>query len=96
MKRLEPNESRLLEAWVVNGSTIFRDAVGDRIDWLLANGMEKVAIDSSGWSTLYVDTGDRRMWEVTYPQSELQGGGPRLLQIVKPEDAKERFDYPKG
>jgi hypothetical protein len=94
MKRLASNESTLLEEWVVNGSNISRGDVGERIDWLLENGLEKIAVDSSGWSSLYVDTGDRRMWELTYPQSEMPGGGPRLLQMVTLEDAKRRFNYP--
>ena len=51
------------------------------IDRALAQ-LDKVAVDASGWLSLYRDpvTGD--LWEVSYPQGEMHGGGPRQLARV--------------
>ena len=59
------------------------------IDRALAR-MEKIAVDASGWLTLYRDT-TGGLWEVSYPYGEMQGGGPRQLSRVTPSQAKVRY-----
>lgn len=63
------------------------------IDTLLMR-LVKVANDESGWDTLYVDPTTKVYWELTYPHSEVHGGGPRSLKIVSGEQALQK--YPDG
>jgi hypothetical protein len=60
------------------------------IDRALAQ-LDKLAGDASGWLNLYRDpvTGD--LWEVSYPQGEMHGGGPRQLARVAAADAALRY-----
>jgi len=82
---------------VLTGQWIFRDGrlvandVCERIFSLTTSYLVKVKQDVSGWNTLYRDPNDRRYWELTFPQSELQGGGPPQLKCVTVEEAKEKY-----
>ena len=38
-----------------------------------------VPLKTGNWAVLYRDA-DGAVWEVTFPQSEMQGGGPRRLR----------------
>jgi hypothetical protein len=40
---------------------------------------------------LYVDPTDGRYWELTYPQGDMQGGGPPQIRVVSEEDAQARY-----
>jgi len=48
--------------------------------------MRKIAHDPSGWQTLYRD-GSGELWEVTYPNSAMHGGGSRELTRISGENA---------
>jgi hypothetical protein len=50
-----------------------------------------VAIDESGWLTLYLDPEDGRFWEESFESSEMHGGGPPTLRIISANDAKLKF-----
>jgi hypothetical protein len=43
---------------------------------------QKVCPDTNGWDTLYRDPTTGELWEVTYPHSEMHGGGPRHLVAI--------------
>ncbi len=60
------------------------------IDRALAK-MERLAVDVSGWLSLYRDPTTGDLWEVSYPYGELHGGGPRQLAGVSLADAKARY-----
>ena len=63
-----------------------------RIDWLIQSGaLRRVAIDHAQWEALYVGD-DGRHWLMTWPQSEMHGGGPRRLEVISPDEASKRFD----
>ena len=62
-------------------------AVGDAslIDDLFKNKL--VDFYRGNWATLYRHKETGEYWELTYPQSEMQGGGPRRLRMVSiPDD----------
>lgn len=53
-----------------------------RIHCLTANYLEKII--ENGGEVLYKDLNDNRFWELTYPTSEMHGGGrPLLINIDK-------------
>jgi hypothetical protein len=71
--------------------------VWDRIEWLRTEVLELVGIEKvGGWEKLYRDPEDGRYWFLTYPFSELQGGGPPSLinQQLNQSEIKARFVTP--
>jgi len=53
--------------------------------------LSKVARDSSGWDSLYVDPSDNRFWELTYPESASHGGGPPHLKCLSRMEVREKY-----
>ena len=43
------------------------------------------------WSVLFRDPGDGRLWELTYPESGSQGGGPPRLTCIDADVARKKF-----
>jgi hypothetical protein len=62
-----------------------------RIQQLIRDELVKIAKDSSGWRVLYRDPKDSRLWELSYPQSELHGGGPSKLTCISSQLAETVF-----
>src|ERR1700728_2234794 len=93
MTKLQSNEQRLTGSWIAQDGKVHGDAICERIKWLLAHDLQKVA-DSpqwGAWETLYRDPDDGRYWERTYPQSELHGGGPPELRVLTADEAKQKY-----
>ena len=88
---LAADESDLQSQWVVRDSGTQPDSVTLRIRWLTLERLERVASDSSGWEVLYHDPRDLRLWELTFPRSEMHGGGPPELRLVSPDVAREKY-----
>ena len=97
MKKLEPNETELIGEWISagRGSPVRGNEACDRIQWLTSEILEKVGVDpkSAGWEKLFRDPKDGRYWLLTYPKSEMQGGGPPALRHMplSAEEVKEKF-----
>jgi hypothetical protein len=53
---------------------------------LIEHHLKRVGEDPSGWNILYRDPSDGRYWELIFPHSELQGGGPPTLCQISQED----------
>jgi len=90
---LKPEEKELIGNWVVQSGRVVGDDVEQRIGELVDQYLEKVAVSpaSGGWDTLYRDPQDGRYWELTYPRSEMHGGGPRQLTVLSLEAAEEKY-----
>jgi hypothetical protein len=52
------------------------------IDEMLATKLEEVRTDSAGWVVIFRHRDTNKLWELSYPQSELHGGGPRRLRLI--------------
>ena len=89
---LQPHEAELRGDWIVRENrSVAGDPIEQRIAWLTAAKLQEIARDWSGWDTLYRDPRDGRLWELTYPQSEMHGGGPRRLHILSREEATQKY-----
>jgi hypothetical protein len=90
---LKSTESKIEEEWIpgINGAVTCNESA--RIDWLIKNVLVFITRDESGWDTLYQDPTDGRFWELTYPRSEMHGGGPRLLHALENADAGKRYRF---
>ncbi len=94
MTELAPDESDLRGDWLVQKDrSVVADATEQRIEWLTKQKLQRIARDSSGWETLYRDPRDGRLWELTYPQSEMHGGGSRRLHVVLRDEAAIKYPH---
>ena len=87
MKQIESNETEILgHSIIVQGKIIDNDTT-QRIFELVSRYLIKLNHDQSGWDTLYRDPKDGRLWELFYPLSEIQGGGPPSLIVISLDKA---------
>lgn len=89
MEKPKPHETELKAAWATNQGKIRLDEVGERIEWLIQNYFVKIGTINSGWDTVFQDPDDDRYWELIYPQSHLQDGGPALLRCIRAENVND-------
>ncbi|WP_163444541.1 Imm27 family immunity protein [Flavobacterium columnare] len=89
---LKSDEILLIGSWKMDDGKIIADEVCERIEKLVANYLEKVAVDKTGWEILYKDTTDNRYWLLTYPNSDWQGGGPPILKMLTQKEVTEKFE----
>jgi hypothetical protein len=79
----------LNDRWVVDGSQVRAEGDAAKIDALLSVELVKISATDGGRRTLYQHRAAGTLWELSYPQSEMHGGGPRRLrqlQLTTPED----------
>lgn len=86
MKDLQPHETNVIGRWREDGLTLKPDDNCIRISYLVDNVLIPIASNDGGWTRLFRNPNDGRLWELTYPESELHGGGPpSLINIAKSE-----------
>jgi hypothetical protein len=88
-----PEEVAIVGRWLQTSDGVVADESCRRIESLVQCYLEHVAEhpQEGGWRTLFRDPGDGRMWERTYPDSQMHGGGPPLLRFIPAEEAKIEF-----
>lgn len=91
--KLRSRENILTGSWTLVNNEVRGDAVCERIEWLIANELRKVASSPQwgDWETLFQDPSDGRYWERTYPKGDLQGGGPPKLRVISVGEAKTKY-----
>ena len=85
------SETLLTGQWVSREGHVVGDETCQRIDKLISTHLKELGRDSSGWEALYRDPDDGRLWELTYPQGHLQGGGPPQLRCLALDEAKKKY-----
>ena len=76
---LEKVEADLKSGWMRN---ITVNAINDT----------PVAVDDSGWQTLYFHSKNDSYWERTYPKGDMHGGGPpRLRKVAFSSELKSKY-----
>ena len=88
---LKPSETSLIGQWLSHDGQVVADESCRRIRNLVAEHLIQVARSPDGWSSLYRDPADGRLWEHTYPESGLHGGGPPALMWLSPKQALARY-----
>lgn len=89
--KLLPTEICLTGRWLLKDGCVVADDICDRIEELVRLHLREVGRDASGWDALFVDPDDGRFWELIYPDSSLQGGGPPELRHLSVAQAKEKY-----
>jgi hypothetical protein len=91
MTELKPEENKQIGGNIQIENKFIEDEVSKRINWLIQNRLKKIAKDESGWLILYQDPNDNRYWELSYPQSEIHGGGMPMLVNISKELAYSKY-----
>ena len=78
----QPNETLITGKWEYTNGLVSADYNSKRIEWLTNHYLVMVEIRDGGWTKVYQDPTDQRYWVKTFPQGELQGGGPPQLLCV--------------
>jgi len=91
MKSLGSSEDELVGRWEMVQGRMTADETAQRIDWLVEHELTHVAADDSGWMNLYRDPLTGGYWELTYPQSEMHGGGPPKLTRLDEGEARNKY-----
>lgn len=91
IKPLNHEETELSGQWIIQNSTLMADQTCMRIDILIRDYLKEIAVSEEGWEILYQDPADGRYWELTYPRSDLHGGGPPKLTVISSEEAEFKY-----
>lgn len=91
--KLRTDEHVLTGSWLYIDHVMRGDSVCYRIEWLITNHLKNIASNPiwGDWETLFQDPSDGGYWERTYPQGDLQGGGPPQLKVISEDDGKEKY-----
>lgn len=89
--KLSDGETDLVGQWLTTKRKVVGDPTCVRIEWLIAWHLLPLATDESGWDELYRDPETGRLWELTWPQSSMQGGGPPRLTRIETEAARTKY-----
>lgn len=87
MKLLASNEHEITGQWLISNGAVATDEACQRIEWLVTSALSFIGTEESGWERLYQDPRDSRFWLLSYPQSQLQGGGPPSLRAINSQEA---------
>jgi hypothetical protein len=90
---IKSDETSIVEQWEFVNNKMISNEQGKRIEWLRKNYLTKIATDESGWLVIYQDPNDKRYWELSYPNGEMQGGGPKLLKVIPKEEAMSKYIF---
>jgi hypothetical protein len=95
MSNLLPDETELVGRWIERDGKLVADETCQRIHDL-TNGILDIVQDhprGGGWVRLFRDRTDGRLWERSYPEGGLHGGGPAMLRCISKEEAMETYKF---
>ena len=90
---IRPAETAIVGRWEIVSGSPRADSVANRINELTHTYLTRIAVSQDGWERLYRDPADSRLWELTYPHSEMQGGGPPMLRVLSVQEAREKYKF---
>lgn len=85
------DEVEIRGTWSMVAGKATPDANTKRIEVLINEHLKEIGRDAAGWDVLYVDPNDGRYWELTYPQSDMHGGGPPMLKCLTDRRARDKY-----
>lgn len=88
----QPGETLIEGGWLSSGGKVVADPAAQRIEGLVRGHLRQIAVIADGWAVLFKDPADGRLWELTYPQSEMHGGGPPRLENISLTAARLRYN----
>ncbi len=71
----------IIGKWILNNGKIIADSNCKIIESMIQQELTKIESSDEGWKVKYRGN-HNTIWELTYPESHLNGGGPpKLIQI---------------
>lgn len=89
--KLQADEQVIRGRWRLVGKKLEADDNCRRIEELTQRHLREIGRQGNGWDVLYADPNDGRYWELTYPDSDSQGGGPPKLECLSSEEATAKY-----
>ena len=89
MKPIE--EAELTGKWLFENGKVVGDEIEERICELVEDRFTRLADREGGWVILHRDPVDRSLWELSFPQSGLHGGGPHRLTRLTEDQARDLY-----
>ncbi|RCH55882.1 hypothetical protein DJ568_03780 [Mucilaginibacter hurinus] len=90
---ISENELEIIGEWIFDGQRMHADDNCKRIHALTSLYLERIARDENGWDVLYQDPADKRYWEYTYPNKDMQGDGPPALIVISEYKARKKYSW---
>lgn len=90
---INPTETKIIGRWEEQRGSVVEDPACQRIKKLTKEDLQLITRSDDGWSALYKDPTDGRLWELTYPNSDWHGGGPPSLIHISQEEAKKKYFF---
>jgi hypothetical protein len=85
-----PDETQFVGEKILKDGKAAGNDAWKRINALITSHLRRLS--SAGWDgSLFRDPDDGRLWELTSPHSEWQGGGPPTLTVMSEEDALAKY-----
>ncbi len=78
-----PAPTELNDGWSFRNGQRVVESDTALIDSMLANELDVVRTAEEGWTIIYRHRQTGQLWELSYPRSEMHGGGPRRLRSLK-------------
>jgi hypothetical protein len=82
---------KIIGKWIVENGKVIENQECVDIKNLTETELEQIATREGGWVKLYKNKNTGEYWELDYPQSELQGGGPPTLEQVEAGEVQKRY-----
>ena len=89
MQVVPPDPPDLTDQWVMRGGQMSNEGDAAAIDELLLSELAQIAATDGRWRRLYRHRTTGRLWELSYPRSEMHGGGPGRLHELSLNSSKE-------
>lgn len=89
--KLAPDETELVGQWLARTRKIAADPTCARIGWLVGEQLVALGSATTGLDELYRDPESGGLWERTWPQSGMPGGGPPRLARIAHEAARAKY-----
>lgn len=75
------NGKEIIGKWKFENGKVIGDSNCEIIEKMIKQELKKIGASEDGWTIKY-ESNDGTIWELSYPQSHLHGGGPpKLVQI---------------
>lgn len=82
---------KIIGKWIEENGKVIESKECIVIKNLIETELEQIANREGGWVRLYKNKNKGEYWELDYPQSELQGGGPPTLEPLEESEVQKRY-----
>jgi hypothetical protein len=75
-------EKEIIGRWLFKNGKVVADSNCNLIESMIKNDLKEIEVSEDGWTKRYQER-NGSIWELTYPESHLHGGGPPKLTRIK-------------